>query len=70
MEAEKNMKNIPIYKNLDYVTVSSPEVAWAYEEAMCLKKNSGQIQPIGISRTDVFFQSGISGTEPDRRYGM
>ncbi len=26
-----------------------------YEEAMCLKKNSGQIQPIGISRTDVFF---------------
>ena len=55
--SRKDYEKYPYYKNLDYVTVSSPEVAWAYEEAMCLKKNSGQIQPIGISRTDVFFQS-------------
>lgn len=54
--SRKEYEKYPYYKNLDYVTVSSPEVAWAYEEAMCLKKNSGQIQPIGISRTDVFFQ--------------
>lgn len=54
--SRKEYEKYPYYKNLDYVTVSSPEVGWAYEEAMCLKKNSGQIQPIGISRTDVFFQ--------------
>lgn len=44
------------YKNYDLVTVSSPEVVWAYEEAMNLKRNSGIVKPIGISRTDVFFQ--------------
>ena len=54
--SRKEYEKYPYYKNLDYVTVSSPEVAWAYEEAMALKKNSGQIQPIGISRTDVFFR--------------
>ena len=54
--SRKEYEKYPYYKNLDYVTVSSPEVAWAYEEAMCLKKSSGQIQPIGVSRTDVFFQ--------------
>lgn len=54
--SRRDYEKYPYYKNLDYVTVSSPEVAWAYEEAMCLKKNSGQVQPIGISRTDVFFQ--------------
>lgn len=54
--SRSDYEKYPYYRNLDYVTVSSPEVAWAYEEAMCLKKNSGQIQPIGISRTDVFFQ--------------
>lgn len=54
--SRRDYEKYPYYKNLDYVTVSSPEVAWAYEEAMSLKPGSGQIQPIGISRTDVFFQ--------------
>ena len=54
--SRRDYEKYPYYKNLDYVTVSSPEVGWAYEEAMSLKPGSGQIQPIGISRTDVFFQ--------------
>lgn len=45
----------PFYENLSLVTVSSPEVVWAYEEAMVLQSEPGLVQPIGVSRTDVFF---------------
>ena len=45
----------PYYKNLTHVTVSSPEVVWAYEEAMSLENRPGVVKPVGISRTDVFF---------------
>lgn len=54
--SREELLKYPYYRNLDIVTVSSPEVVWAYEEAMNLKKDSGIIQPVGISRTDVFFQ--------------
>ena len=45
----------PFYKNLSLVTVSSPEVVWAYEEAMVLQDEPGIVQSTGVSRTDVFF---------------
>ncbi len=45
----------PFYKNLSLVTISSPEVAWAYEEAMVLGDTPEIIKPIGVSRTDVLF---------------
>lgn len=45
----------PLYKNYTYVTVSSPEVAWAYVEAMHLQGHEDVVQPVGVSRTDVFF---------------
>lgn len=45
----------PFYKNLSLVTVSSPEVAWAYEEAMALEDCPEIIKPLGVSRTDKFF---------------
>ena len=45
----------PAYKNLSYVTVSSPEVIWAYAEAMELEDRKEIIKPVGVSRTDVFF---------------
>ncbi len=44
----------PFYKNLSMVTVSSPEVEWAYREAMVLEDTPEVVQPIGVSRTDVF----------------
>jgi CDP-glycerol glycerophosphotransferase (TagB/SpsB family) len=47
------LNRFPNYKNTDYVTVSSPSVIWAYEEAMDLDKEV--ILPIGVSRTDIFF---------------
>ena len=48
---QKQFKN---YANHDVVTVSSPEVVWAYEEAM-LMQGENIVQPLGVSRTDVFF---------------
>ena len=45
----------PYYENLSLVTVSSPEVAWAYVEAMDLKKTPEVVQATGVSRTDVYF---------------
>ena len=45
----------PFYGNLSIVTVSSPEVEWAYVQAMCLEGREGTVQPLGVSRTDVLF---------------
>lgn len=53
--SRKEILRHPFYKNLSLVTVSSPEVVWAYEEAMVLQDEPGLVQPIGVSRTDVFF---------------
>ncbi len=46
----------PGHPDYDMVTVSSPEVIWAYAEAMGKEKNKECIKPIGVSRTDVFFK--------------
>lgn len=43
------------YRNLNLVTVSSPEVVWAYEQAMDLEGQPGTVVGCGVSRTDVFF---------------
>ena len=45
----------PNYENLTHVTGSSPEVIWAYEEAMHLPK--GIVKATGVSRTDLFYDS-------------
>ena len=49
------LEKYPNYGNLSYVTVSSPEVIWAYEEAMNLKDTKTQVVATGVSRTDVFY---------------
>lgn len=51
----KSLEKYPNYGNLSYVTVSSPEVIWAYEEAMNLKDTKTQVVATGVSRTDVFY---------------
>lgn len=45
----------PDHANTSLVTVSSPEVVWAYEDAMCFEDKPGIVRPLGVSRTDVFF---------------
>ncbi|MDO4546106.1 MAG: CDP-glycerol glycerophosphotransferase family protein [Bacillota bacterium] len=51
--SKKQQQKYPLYHNLDLVTVSSPEVIWAYREAMGVDEDT--IQAIGVSRTDVFY---------------
>lgn len=46
----------PMYRNYTHVTVSSPEIVWAYAEAMNLKGKEEIVKPVGVSRTDVFFR--------------
>ena len=51
---ESKLKH-PHYGNLSLVTISSPEVAWAYIEAMHLESTPEIVKPLGVSRTDVYF---------------
>lgn len=41
------------YRNYDYVTIAAEEQTWIFEDAMHLEKS--QIAPIGVARTDVFY---------------
>ena len=53
--SRKEQLKHPFNKNYSLVTVSSPEVVWAYKEAMNMPEDSDIIQPVGSSRTDIFF---------------
>lgn len=64
----KEQLKYPFYKNYDYVTISSPEVAWAYEEAMHLQETPEIIKPIGSSRTDVFYDQEFIGKAYEKLY--
>ena len=56
------MKDHPFHSHYSLVTVSSPEVVWAYAEAMGYPEDSGVIRPTGVSRTDVFFDDAFLRT--------
>ena len=43
------------YRNYSYVTIPAPEQSWIFEESMRIDKESGIIVPVGVSRTDVFY---------------
>lgn len=49
------MNKYPFNRNYTNVTVSSPEVIWAYEEAMNYTHESGVVKALGSSRTDIFY---------------
>ncbi len=49
----REMEAYPNYRYDSFVTVSSPEITWAYAEAMGLPEE--KILPLGVSRTDIFF---------------
>lgn len=58
-DTKDQMIKYPFYKNYTYVTVSSPEVAWAYQEAMMLEDRKEVVVPTGVSRTDIFYNQGF-----------
>ena len=65
----KSQRRFPSHKNYTTVTVSSPEVVWAYEEAMGISKESGIVKPLGISRTDVFYDQDFIGDAYAKLHG-
>ena len=65
-DTAEELDRYPNYGNLDLVTVSSPEVIWAYEEAMHLPE--GIVQPLGISRTDSFYDQEFVAGRKEKLY--
>lgn len=64
----KTLQKYPFHRNYTHMTVSAPEVVWAYEEAMSLAPGSGVVKPVGVSRTDVFFDEAFIGRARDNLY--
>ena len=66
----ESLKQFPFYANLNYVTVSSPEVIWAYEEAMLLEDKNTEVVPTGVSRTDKFFRDDTKKKAYEKLYSL
>ena len=54
-KSENSRLEFPEYNKYSIVTIASPELEWVFEEFMGIDKKLGIIQPIGVSRTDEFF---------------
>ncbi len=54
-KTQEEYEEFPEYNNYSIVTIASPELSWVFEEFMGISKEEGIIQPIGVSRTDEFF---------------
>ncbi len=65
----RNMLKYPFNKNYSLVTVSSPEVIWAYEEAMNIE-TKGIVQGVGNSRTDVFYDGTFINSAYNKLYKL
>lgn len=58
-ENETSLRKYSGHRNYTLVPVSGAEVCWAYEEAFGLKPEKELVRPLGVSRTDVFFDRGF-----------
>ena len=52
---KRELERYPAHRNYTLVPVSGHAVCWAYDEAFGFRPNSGIVRPLGVSRTDVFF---------------
>lgn len=69
-ESRKQQMKHPFYKNYSLVTVSSPEVIWAYKEAMNIDEDSDIVQATGSSRTDIFYDEKFLASCRDKLYDV
>ncbi len=67
MDADE-MRKFPLHPDYDIVTVSSPEVRWAYIEAMGKEKRKDCVKALGISRTDIFYDDNFITSSRERLY--
>ncbi|MDO5156170.1 MAG: CDP-glycerol glycerophosphotransferase family protein [Eubacteriales bacterium] len=56
-EDQKTLEKYSGHRNYWLVPVSGQAVCWAYAEAFGLKDDGKVIRPLGVSRTDVFFDA-------------
>lgn len=54
-KSSKSYRVYPEYNYYSCVTIASPELSWVFEQFMGISKESGIIKPLGVSRTDEFF---------------
>lgn len=66
--SREEMEKYPFNRNYTNVTVSSPEVIWAYEEAMNYTHESGVVKALGSSRTDIFYDEAFIKSAYDALY--
>ena len=66
----EEMDKYPFNRNYSRVTVSSPEVIWAYEEAMQYSHESGVVQALGSSRTDIFYDQKVIDQAFENLYAL
>ena len=64
----KDLERFPLHRNFSLVTVSSPEVVWAYAEAFHMEKEQEKILPVGISRTDIFYRREFLDSAREKLY--
>lgn len=67
---KKTLGKYPYHGNYTHVTVSAPEVVWAYEEAMNVRHEENIVKPVGISRTDIFYDPEMKKLAFDRLYSV
>ena len=68
--SRKEMEKYPFNRNYTRVTVSSPEVVWAYEEAMQYTPESGVVKALGSSRTDIFYDQKVIDRAYENLYSL
>lgn len=66
----EEMDKYPFNRGYTNVTVSSPEVIWAYEEAMNYSRESGVVKALGSSRTDIFYNREVIDNAYNTLYGL
>ena len=66
----EQMKEYDNYRNYSYVTIPSMEQAWIFEEAMHIPVDSGILVPVGVSRTDQFYDPEFSREVYDELISM
>lgn len=59
--AEKR-KEYNTYRNYSYVCLPSMEQAWTFEDSMHIPVDSGILVPVGVSRTDEFFDPNFASS--------
>lgn len=64
-ESREELMKYPYHRNYTLVTVSSPEVIWAYQDAF--QAPEAAVQALGVSRTDVYFRESFR-RDAERKY--